>query len=206
MVTLYKITDSKGQTQNNTQWGESVTHKAKNKGKELCTNQVIHAYRDPYLAVFHNPIGGDYNEKTMRVWEAKGKIVVYDGMKVGCKTLTTTKEIPVPSITTEQRVEIAIRCAVQVYKDPSFIKWADSWLSGEAEAAEAAWVAEAAWAAARAARAAAGAAEAAARAAAGAAEAAARAAAGAAGAARAAAGAAGIDLIGIIYSTLGKIK
>ena len=129
---LYKITDKYSKTRD-CQWGENVTHKAKSRGRSLCTSEVIHAYKDPYLAVFHNPIGGDYDTKTMLMWEAKGRIVANDGMKVGCKSLTTVRRIKVPKISTTQRVEIAIRCA-----------------------AEAAWAARAAAEAARAARAAAG--------------------------------------------------
>mgnify|MGYP001609670390 CR=1 FL=1 len=55
---LYKLTDRKGQTQNETQWGEGITHTAAGSGTTLCTDNVIHAYVDPLLAVFHDPIGG----------------------------------------------------------------------------------------------------------------------------------------------------
>ena len=154
---LFKITDKNGRTRGDTQWGENVTHKATARGRELCTNQVIHAYRDPYLAIFHNPIGGNY--KYMQIWEAKGKVVADDGMKVGCKSLTTLKQIPVPKLTTEQRIEIAIRCAVEVYKDKKFIGWANKWLDStdrtQTAAAAAADAARAAHAAAYAAAAAA---------------------------------------------------
>ncbi len=128
---LYKITDKNGRTMDETQWGENVPHKATKRGRALCTNQVVHAYRDPYLAVFHNPIGGNYNEGTMLMWEAKGRVIADDGMKVGCKSLTTLKQIDVPRISTEQRVEIGIRCVLKVYKDTSFINWANDWLSGK---------------------------------------------------------------------------
>ncbi|KKL16290.1 hypothetical protein LCGC14_2497050 [marine sediment metagenome] len=177
---LYKITDENGRTRagfdNETQWGENITRKAEGKGQELCTDKVIHAYTDPYLAVFFNPIGGDYNTKTMQLWEAKGRVVVKASDKVGCKQLTTIKKIPIPILTIEQRAEIAIRCAVLVYKETSFLKWANEWLDGTdrsgaaaGAAAGAAGAAAGAAGAAEAAGAAAGAAEAAAWAAAGAA-------------------------------------
>ena len=179
---LYKITDKNDKTragyQNECQWGENVTHRAKGKGKNLCSEDFIHAYTDPLLAVFFNPLGGNYDEKTMLLWEAEGRISAKEVDKVGCRSLTTIKKIQKPEITTEQRVEIAIRLAVKVYKETSFIKWANSWLdtsdrteaAARAAAGAAAWAAEAAaraaWAAARAAEAAeaAWAAEAAARA------------------------------------------
>ena len=163
---LYKLTNGSGMTRGNTQWRENVTHRAKEKGSELCTGQVVHAYRDPYLAVFHDPIGVSYGD-TALMWEAKGKVVADDGLKVGCKSLTTLRQIPLPVLTTEQRVEIAIRISLLVYKETSYVAWAEAWLSGKdrTRAAVAAyWAAN--WAAARAARAAA---EAAARVAAGAA-------------------------------------
>jgi len=165
---LYKITDKYKKTMNECHWGEGVTHKAKGKGSELCSGDFIHAYRNPYMAIFHNPVGGNYDENKMLLWEARGRVVKYDGMKVGCRTLTTVRKIEKPILTTEQRVEIGIRCALEVHKEKGFIEWAKKWLSGEdrsgaaaGAAARAAWAAGAAgavdaasWAAARAAEAA----------------------------------------------------
>jgi hypothetical protein len=155
LMNLYKITDEDGRTRVNTQWGENITHRAKEKGKTLCSNQVMHAYTDPYMAVFFNPIGGNYDDKTMLLWEAKGRVIAKAVDKVGCKQLTTIRQVKKPIITTEQRVEIAIRCAVQVYKNTKFIKWANGWLSNKdrtvaaagAAGAAAVAAAEAAWAA-----------------------------------------------------------
>ena len=192
---LYKLTDENGQTYNNTQWGEGISHSGTGKG-ELCSEGWIHAYTHPLLAVLLNPIHADF--KNPRMWEAEGDVDKRDGqLKVGCRTLTTIKEIPLPVITAEQRVKFAILCANAVCDDERWNEWADKWLDGtdrskqSANAARAAaWAAnaaEAAWAA----EAAAEAAEAAARAAAWAAEAAeARAAADAAEAAKTAARAA----------------
>ena len=133
MVRVYKITDKDGYTRRNqpeeTLWGENITHKAEGRGKTLCSNQVIHCYKDPYLAVFMNPTHGNYDTKTMLLWEAKGRIIADDKTKSGCKTLTTIKKIPVPQFTTEQLVEIAIRCAMKVYTDEVFQEWA-AWAAG----------------------------------------------------------------------------
>ncbi len=142
---IYKITDKDGYTRQGHQgemlWGENVTHKAKIKGKELCTNQVIHCYRDPYLAVLMNPSHGNYDFNTMLLWEAKGRIIADDGTKSGCKSLTTIKKIPVPQFTTEQLVEIAIRCAMKVYTDKKFLEWALNWITNKDRTANAAYVA-----------------------------------------------------------------
>ena len=125
---LYKLTDDKNCTRGGTEWGKGITHKANRKGKELCTSDVIHAYRHPLLAVLLNPIHTDFHK--IRLWEAEGEVVADDGLKVGCKELTTVKRIRVPKITTEQRVRFAILCALEVYNDRDFAKWAEAWLDG----------------------------------------------------------------------------
>lgn len=158
---LYKLTDANGCTKNNTQWGENVTHRAQGYGAgtgDLCSDRYIHAYEHPLLAVLMNPIHANFDRP--RLWEAEGEVVTRDGqLKCGCVELTTIREIPVPVMTTDQRVEFAIRCALAVYNETSFVAWANKWLDGaDRSAARAAW---AAGAAARAAEAAAWAAEAA---------------------------------------------
>jgi hypothetical protein len=160
----------------------------------------IHAYEHPLVAVLMNPIHADF--KSPRLWEAEGEIAIRDGLKCGCATLTTVREIPLPAVTTEMRVRFGILCAKEVCTCFSWNAWADRWLSGEdrseaatgaaAEAAQAAsaWAAAAAEAAAGAGKAAAWAAQAAEAAAAWAAQAAEAAEAQAAEAAEAAAWAA----------------
>ena len=59
-------------------------------------------------------------------------------MKCGCKTLTTLKKISLPEISTEQRIEIAIRCAQLACKEPAWNEWASKWLSGEDRSKESA--------------------------------------------------------------------
>jgi len=146
MTRLYKLTDGNGRTQNQTQWGEGVTHSGTGKG-ELCGDGWIHAYEDPLVAVLLNPIHADFRHP--RLWEAEGERSVRDGqVKCGCKSLTTVREIPLPEVTTEQRFRFAILCSKKVYKDKGWNAWADRWLSGENMGKEAAGTAEAvqAWA------------------------------------------------------------
>jgi hypothetical protein len=218
MTTLYKLTDKDGQTYGNTQWGEGITHTAPGTGA-LCTNGWIHAYTDPLLAVFLNPLHCNFPVDTMRLWECEGEVGATDhGLKVGCASLTTLHEMPVPQVTTEQLVRFAVLCSLTLKTrwkgKAAYRRWANAWLDGtdrsEAAARAAAWAARAAArVAARAAREAARAAAAeAARAAAEAAEAAAwaaEAAAGAAEEARAAAEAAeaDIDLIALAHEAVG---
>lgn len=126
----------------------------------LCTDGVIHFYDSIWVALLMNCYHADIPNPRAIVIEV-GEVVAHDGTKGGSKWATMLREIPVPMMTTEQRVEIAIRCALAVSHDPEFVEWANKWLSGEdrsreaAEAAawaeEAAEAADAAWAAARAA-------------------------------------------------------
>jgi hypothetical protein len=193
----YKLTDKNGMTQNDTKWGENVTHEAK-KGKiELCSETCIHCYSDPLMASFFNSIHADIQDPLL--WEAEvyGETIT-DGCKIGCRKLTTIKQIPLPEITIEQRVTIGIKAALKNYHESSFVEWAEKWLSGEDRTYAAANAAYAAYAVAYAAYAAANAAYAAANAAANAAADAADAAADAADAAADA----GVDILAIIKEVL----
>ena len=141
MIKLYKLTDRDGQTRNGTQWGHGVSHSGTGEG-ELCGPGWIHAYEHPLIAVLVNPIHA--NIQNPRLWEAEGEVGLRDGqIKCGCKTLTTIREIPLPSITTEMRVRFAILCAREALTAAdaackAWNAWADKWLSGEDRSAAAA--------------------------------------------------------------------
>lgn len=126
----YKITDGNGWTKNNTQWGENITHEITKPGTTLCSDEVFHGYETPEIAIFMNPAHGNYDEKTMLLWEAKGTVVAGDGMKLGFKRQTTIKQVEKPIITAEQRVEIAILCTMKVIKNRQWRKWARNWITG----------------------------------------------------------------------------
>lgn len=138
MATLYKLTDANGRTHGGTQWGPGVTHEATGAAsQDLCTDGWIHAYERPLLAVLLNPIHANFISP--RLWEAEGEIGKREGqLKCGCRSLTTVHEIPLPKITTMQRVAFAIYCGLAVCKDEKWIKWANDWLSGKDRTAAAA--------------------------------------------------------------------
>ena len=156
MALCYKLTDENWETKNHTKWGPGITNTASGVG-ELCTDAWIHVYLSPELAVLLNPIHADFKDPVL--WEAEGEIGARDGqLKAGCKRVTTLRIVEAPAFTTEQRVKFAILCSKAVYTAPSYIAWADAWLSGKdrtVEAARAAAERAAAAAAERAARAAA---------------------------------------------------
>ena len=127
---LYKLTNAQGRTRGRMQWGAGVTHTAiGSPDQPLCSSGFIHAYESPLLAILLNPIHANFSDPLL--WEAEGDIVKRDGqLKCGCRALTTKRQIPLPMITTEQRVRFAILCAKQVYKKAPFVLWADNWLQG----------------------------------------------------------------------------
>jgi hypothetical protein len=125
---LYKLTDQFFETKNHTLWGEGITHEAAEGDGKLCSKYWLHAYTDPILAIMMNPTHA--NIKNPILWEAKGEIGISDGTKVGCKKLTTIKQIPLPEINTVQKVAFGILCAKQVCKNVKWNIWADRWLDG----------------------------------------------------------------------------
>ena len=139
----YKLTDQNGFTRNDTQWGEGITHTATREGKTLCTNEVIHVYKSALLSVLLNPIHADFTRP--RLWECEcSRPVANDGTKLGVKKCTTLREIPLPQVTTEQRVKFAILCALEVYHASEFALWADGWITGRDRSAAAVYAANAA--------------------------------------------------------------
>ena len=145
---LYKFTDQNMQTHGGCQWvlGEKKTTSGEG---ELCGPGWLHCYADPLLAVLLNPIHADYENP--RLFRARvGRKSKHDhGLKSGYTKMTLIEEIPVPAISTAQRVRFAILCAMKVYQDPGFVQWGENWLSGKDRSAEAAaWSAgSAAWSA-----------------------------------------------------------
>ncbi|MBT9138751.1 MAG: hypothetical protein DDT31_01326 [Syntrophomonadaceae bacterium] len=164
----YKLTDSEGYTRRGCEgeiyWFSGIEQIAIGKGTKLCSEDVIHYYDSPDLAVLYNPIHANIENPRLIEIETGG-CVVHDGLKGGCKRAKLIKEIPLPVWTIEEKLEYAIRISLVSYKEKDYIEWAENWLNGKdrtaasAESAEsaarAAWAsASAAWAAIASARAA----------------------------------------------------
>jgi hypothetical protein len=89
------------------------------------------------LAVLLNPIHADFANPLL--WEAEGVVAIRDNdFKVGCLTLTTVRRVPLPAVSTEQRVKFAILCAKEVCENAAWNAWADAWLSEENRSTDAA--------------------------------------------------------------------
>lgn len=125
---LYKLTDKNMQTYNGFQWKLGETRETSGIGP-LCGPGWLHAYTDPLLAVFLNPIHANIDKP--RLFECKGEVGRKNyGLKVGCTALSLTKEINVPDVTIAQRVTFGILCSLVNYDDPIYKKWAHEWLTG----------------------------------------------------------------------------
>lgn len=48
------------------------------------------------------------------------------------------EEIPVPKVSITQHVAFGILCTLKVYKEKTFVKWAEDWLSGKDRSEESA--------------------------------------------------------------------
>jgi len=92
MTTLYMLTEGQGVL------GEfSVTN-----NEETC-----HAYRTPLFAALMEPI---FNFQDPHLFEVEGHILRPDVVGATCKSLKIVKEIPLPSLTTGERMQIAALC------------------------------------------------------------------------------------------------
>ena len=143
---IVKLTDAQGQTRGGMQWGPGVTHAVEYTGA-LCSAGVLHAYeasslRDALaLAILRDPEDGGFGS-TARAWVCRGSGQhVSNGIKSGHETLTTVREIQLPAVSIEQRVECAIRLAWEVCDEPGWRAWAQAWLDGSDRTDAAAWAA-----------------------------------------------------------------
>lgn len=153
--TCYKLTTKKRMTHDDFSWEIGKWYRTSGNGN-LCGSGWLHAYTDPFLAVFLNPIHADIEHPILWEAEGRGKKKTDNGLKVGYTEMRIVKRMRFSKVTKTQRIAFGILCAKEVCEDTEWNEWADKWLSGEyrskdsAARAEAAWVAAGAWAAARA--------------------------------------------------------
>jgi hypothetical protein len=136
--TLYKFTDQNLTTQNNTRWVINEWKETNGIQRKLCNNSWLHAYEDPYVAAFMYPAHVNYSNPRFFKAEGDGKFLAASDGKCGVTKLRLLEEIPLPTITKEQRIKIAILCALEVYHEASFVTWANNWLSGKDRSKDAA--------------------------------------------------------------------
>jgi hypothetical protein len=123
-----------------TKWELNKTITVTKEGIQMCTDQVLHCYNHPLLALIFNPIHADISNP--RLFEIEvDEIVNTDGLKYASKQQTLIKELTIPEISLEQKVEFAIRVAKLVYKDTNWNTWADNWLDKSDRTKESAYTA-----------------------------------------------------------------
>lgn len=145
--TAYKLTRENLTTYNDTQWVVGEWKEMSGEG-ELCGEGWLHAYESPELAALMCPIHVDSDYTALWTAEVSGKIK-RSGTKLGATRMRILERVELPRVTTVQCVEIAIRCAMMVYKETTWTQWAEKWLlRTEQEANAAANLGNAAYAAA----------------------------------------------------------
>ena len=127
-----KLTNQAGQTYGGTQWGPDVTHTATGGGLSLCSDGWIHCYRSPLEAVLFNPMGADFANP--RAWTIRTHGPTFSDVgKMGAKTVTTLREVPLPVVTSNARIRWSILVCLAAQDDlpGGWEAWADAWLSGD---------------------------------------------------------------------------
>jgi hypothetical protein len=137
--TLYKLTDENLTTQNNTKWVINEWKETDGAKRKLCNSSWLHAYEDIYVAAFIYQAHVNYSNPRCFRAEGDGKFLSDPDGKCGVTRLRLVEEISLPTITTEQRVKIAILCALEVCHEASFVTWANNWLSGKDRSKNAAY-------------------------------------------------------------------
>ena len=137
---MYKLVTQEWTSHKNMSWSIGKVNKAKGKGKQLCSPDLLHCYKSPAQAVLFNSIHAKIENPILLEVECS-EILADDGLKFGCKEQTPVRVIPLPEITLEQKTAFAINCALEAYSEKSFVLWADKWLSGEDRSIDAASIA-----------------------------------------------------------------
>ena len=118
-------------TMNNTHWRVGVAQQLPEQDNiDFLKEGIFNYFSDiPFAMMLKEQYGC---ENYTRLYEVipEGKIIKREG-RCGSTKLTLVKELEVPKVTLDQRTVFAILCALEVYKDPNFINWAEKWLSGE---------------------------------------------------------------------------
>ncbi len=125
----YKLLDRNMESRNGGRWTIGEWKEADELGF-FCGPGGFHGYVHPLLAVLHNQLHANIRDPRLFEAEAAGR-TIYDGqMQLKAQRMRIVREIPIPTVSLEQRIAYGIYCAKAVYSDPQWNSWADAWMSG----------------------------------------------------------------------------
>ena len=124
----YKLTTQSLTTRNGFQWEIGKTEKTDGSG-ELCSSGWLHCYTNPLLAILLNPVHANISSPRLFEVEVSGSSKTDNGLKEGWTGMELIKEIKIPNITITQKVAFGILCSLEVYKEKSYVVWANNWLN-----------------------------------------------------------------------------
>jgi class 3 adenylate cyclase len=129
----YKLTDHLNQSQDGRMWGPGVTHIATGPEDSHMAGW-IRCYTSAWLAALLNAM--DEGFRLPRLWEAT--VDRYPGSgdaTVACREVTTTRQVPLPTVTAQHHARFAIFCAQAANAggphEREFNDWAAGWLAGQ---------------------------------------------------------------------------
>lgn len=138
--TAYKLLRPDLTTYGECQWVVGEWKQTSGTG-ELCGPGWLHGYRDPLLAVLHNPIHANYAPAVLYRVEVSGQARHEGWVKSGWTQMRLIESVPWPVVRPESRIRYAIRCAWAVCHDPAWRAWAHRWLTGQNRTVRGAWAA-----------------------------------------------------------------
>ena len=123
--TVYLLTDKIVKTADGYQWVE-------NGEDEPSKDRRIKGYEHPLLAELRYPWDFPSGLFNGRLWQCEAEVVQCNGqVECDCTKVNVIREVSPPQLTLEQKVTIAILCAMHVFKWRGWTKWAEAWLSGD---------------------------------------------------------------------------
>lgn len=124
----YKLTNRNLTTHGNYKW-HPLRWKQTDGNGGLCGPGWLHCYADPLVAVFMNPKHANIDNPLLWVCQVRGQQRTAPDFKEGWTEMRLIKRMDCPSLTLQQRVAVWILCAKEVYHEPTWVKWANQWLS-----------------------------------------------------------------------------
>ena len=95
---------------------------------KLYEQGLFHYSPHPLIAT----LSVDFDDNYKKLYEVLPEGMIVEGNNIcGSTKLTLVKELEIPKVTLIQKIAFRIMCAKEIYKEPTFVEWANKWLSGE---------------------------------------------------------------------------